>query len=70
VRVDSYGVGSTLIRGGSDFTADVFMVDGKSCAEAGRRLGPSPRPHRSPESPLWLRAANHASAKGASGACR
>jgi cell division protease FtsH len=52
VRVDSYGVGSTLIRGGSDFTADVFMVDGKSCAEAGRRLGPSPRPHRSPESPL------------------
>jgi len=34
--VDSYGVGSSLLRGQNDFTADVVMVDGEPCAKAGR----------------------------------
>ena len=33
VPVDSYGVGSSLIRGANDFTADVVVVDGKPCAK-------------------------------------
>src|ERR671936_350245 len=37
VPVDSYGVGSTLIRGENDFTADAVMVDGEPCAKVGRR---------------------------------
>jgi nicotinate phosphoribosyltransferase len=43
VPVDSYGVGSTLIRGENDFTADVVMVDGEPCAKVGRWLRPNPR---------------------------
>jgi nicotinate phosphoribosyltransferase len=43
VPVDAYGVGSSLIRGDNDFTADVVLVDGKPRAKAGRRLTPSPR---------------------------
>jgi nicotinate phosphoribosyltransferase len=43
VPVDSYGVGSTLIRGENDFTADVVVVDGKPCAKAGRWYRPNPR---------------------------
>jgi nicotinate phosphoribosyltransferase len=43
VPVDSYGVGSTLIRGENDFTADVVSVDGRPCAKAGRWLRPNPR---------------------------
>jgi nicotinate phosphoribosyltransferase len=43
VPVDSYGVGSTLIRGENDFTADVVMVDGKPCAKVGRWYRPNPR---------------------------
>jgi nicotinate phosphoribosyltransferase len=35
--VDSYGVGSALLRGENDFTADVVRVDGRECAKAGRR---------------------------------
>ena len=38
VPVDAYGVGSSLIRGENDFTADVVLVNGKPCAKAGRRL--------------------------------
>jgi nicotinate phosphoribosyltransferase len=41
--VDSYGVGSALLRGENDFTADVVQVDGRPCAKAGRRHRPSPR---------------------------
>ena len=41
--VDSYGVGSSLLRGQNDFTADVVRVDGRDCAKAGRRLHPNPR---------------------------
>jgi nicotinate phosphoribosyltransferase len=43
VPVDSYGVGSSLIRGANDFTADVVMVDGKPCAKVGREYHPNPR---------------------------
>jgi nicotinate phosphoribosyltransferase len=43
VPVDSYGVGSSLIRGANDFTADVVMVDGKPCAKVGRGYNPNPR---------------------------
>ncbi len=41
--VDSYGVGSSLLRGQNDFTADVVRVDGSDCAKAGRRYRPNPR---------------------------
>jgi nicotinate phosphoribosyltransferase len=43
VPVDSYGVGSSLIRGANDFTADVVMVDGRPCAKVGREFKPNPR---------------------------
>jgi nicotinate phosphoribosyltransferase len=36
VPVDVYGVGSALIRGENDFTADVVLLDGKPCAKVGR----------------------------------
>jgi nicotinate phosphoribosyltransferase len=36
VPVDSYGVGSALIRGENDFTADIVMTDGRPSAKAGR----------------------------------
>jgi nicotinate phosphoribosyltransferase len=36
VPVDAYGVGSSLIRGENDYTADVVMVDGHARAKAGR----------------------------------
>jgi nicotinate phosphoribosyltransferase len=38
VPVDAYGVGSSLIRGENDFTADVVMVDGRPGAKVGRRF--------------------------------
>jgi len=43
VPVDSYGVGSSLIRGANDFTADVVVVDGRPCAKVGRELRPNTR---------------------------
>lgn len=43
VPVDAYGVGSSLIRGQNDYTADVVRVDGVPCAKAGRRERPNPR---------------------------
>jgi nicotinate phosphoribosyltransferase len=43
VPVDSYGVGSSLIRGSNDYTADVVMVDGRPCAKVGRQYRPNPR---------------------------
>jgi nicotinate phosphoribosyltransferase len=42
VPVDSYGVGSSLIRGENDFTADVVMTDGRPTAKIGRRFRPNP----------------------------
>src|SRR4051795_7232317 len=43
VPVDAYGVGSSLLRGENDFTADIVLVDGKPCAKVGRRYRPNPR---------------------------
>jgi nicotinate phosphoribosyltransferase len=43
VPVDAYGVGSSLLRGSNDFTADVVMVDGRHVAKVGRELKPNPR---------------------------
>jgi nicotinate phosphoribosyltransferase len=43
VPVDAYGVGSSLIRGENDFTADVVMTDGEPCAKVGRRFRPNAR---------------------------
>jgi nicotinate phosphoribosyltransferase len=41
--VDAYGVGSSLLRGQNDFTADVVRVDGEPLAKAGRQENPNPR---------------------------
>jgi nicotinate phosphoribosyltransferase len=41
--VDAYGVGSSLLRGQNDFTADVVRVDGRPLAKAGRQENPNPR---------------------------
>ncbi len=41
--VDSYGVGSALLRGANDFTADVVRVDGRECAKTGRSFVASDR---------------------------
>jgi nicotinate phosphoribosyltransferase len=43
VPVDAYGVGSSLIRGQNDFTADVVLTDGRPAAKVGRRFRPNPR---------------------------
>jgi nicotinate phosphoribosyltransferase len=41
--VDAYGVGSSLIRGSNDFTADVVVCDGAACGKVGREYRPSAR---------------------------
>ena len=41
--VDAYGVGSSLLRGQNDFTADVVRVDGRPLSKAGRQENPNPR---------------------------
>jgi nicotinate phosphoribosyltransferase len=46
VPVDAYGVGSSLVHGSNDFTADVVMVDGRPCAKVGREHRPNPRLQR------------------------
>jgi nicotinate phosphoribosyltransferase len=46
VPVDSYGVGSSLLRGSNDFTADVVLVEGRPCAKVGRSYRPNPRLER------------------------
>jgi nicotinate phosphoribosyltransferase len=43
VPVDAYGVGSSLIRGENDFTADVVLTDGRRSAKVGRWFRPNPR---------------------------
>jgi nicotinate phosphoribosyltransferase len=43
VPVDAYGVGSSLIRGQNDFTADVVLLEGRPCAKVGRTYKPNPR---------------------------
>jgi nicotinate phosphoribosyltransferase len=46
VPVDAYGVGSSLIRGDNDFTADIVRVNGEPRAKAGRRYTANPRLER------------------------
>lgn len=43
VPVDAYGVGSSLLKGNTDFTADIVLVDGKPVAKKGRWFKPNPR---------------------------
>ncbi|HET8606552.1 MAG TPA: hypothetical protein VFL66_05915 [Gaiellaceae bacterium] len=46
VPVDAYGIGSSLIRGSNDFTADVVLTDGRPSAKFGRRYRENPRLER------------------------
>ena len=46
VPVDAYGVGSSLLRGDNDFTADIVVVEGRPCAKVGRGYSPNPRLER------------------------
>jgi nicotinate phosphoribosyltransferase len=46
VPVDAYGIGSSLIRGANDFTADVVMTDGRPSGKFGRHLRDNPRLER------------------------
>ena len=47
VPVDAYGVGSSLIRGENDFTADVVVVDGPPVRQGRpRHYAPNPRLER------------------------
>lgn len=46
VPVDAYGVGSYLMQGGYDFTADIVQVNGKPIAKVGRHFIPNPRMER------------------------
>jgi nicotinate phosphoribosyltransferase len=43
VPVDAYGVGTSLLRGTNDFTADVVRVNGQPCAKVGRDERANPR---------------------------
>lgn len=43
VPVDAYGVGTSLLDGRNDFTADVVRVDGVPCAKVGREERHNPR---------------------------
>ncbi|MBC7551242.1 MAG: quinolinate phosphoribosyl transferase, partial [Cellulomonas sp.] len=43
VPVDAYGVGSSLIRGQNDFTADIVRVEGRPLAKVGRSEQPAGR---------------------------
>jgi nicotinate phosphoribosyltransferase len=43
VAVDSYAVGSSLLKGSSDYTADVVLREGRPCAKVGRHHRPSDR---------------------------
>jgi nicotinate phosphoribosyltransferase len=43
VPADAYGIGSSLIRGSNDFTADVVLTDGRPSAKFGRRHRENPR---------------------------
>jgi nicotinate phosphoribosyltransferase len=46
VPVDLYGVGSALMRGSYDYTADVVRVGGRDMAKVGRAYKPNPRMQR------------------------
>ncbi len=42
IPVDAYGVGSSLLSGNFDHTADIVMVEGMPLAKVGRSYNPSP----------------------------
>jgi nicotinate phosphoribosyltransferase len=46
VPVDAYGVGSSLIRGDNDYTADVVLLEGRPCAKEGRGYAANSRLER------------------------
>ncbi|MGH8572741.1 MAG: quinolinate phosphoribosyl transferase, partial [Gammaproteobacteria bacterium] len=46
VPVDAYGVGSALLRGQNDFTADVVLLEGRPAGKVGREYRPNPRLER------------------------
>jgi nicotinate phosphoribosyltransferase len=46
IAADSYGVGSSLLQGAFDFTADVVLANGREVVKTGRRLRPNPRLER------------------------
>jgi nicotinate phosphoribosyltransferase len=59
VPVDSYAVGSSLLKGSADYTADVVLRNGRPCAKVGRFYRPSTRlepvdlaAHRGSEAPV------------------
>ena len=59
VPVDSYAVGSSLLKGSADYTADVVLGEGRPCAKVGRVHRPSARlqpvdltAHRGAETPV------------------
>ena len=41
--VDVFGVGSSLLKGGIDYTADIVQVEGKPESKIGRQYNPNPR---------------------------
>jgi nicotinate phosphoribosyltransferase len=43
VPVDAYGVGSSLIRGANDYTADIVVTDGAPSGKVGRHYRENPR---------------------------
>ena len=43
VPIDAYGVGSSLIRGENDFTADIVLAEGRPVGKVGRRFRPNSR---------------------------
>ncbi len=43
VPVDAYGVGSSLIRGANDYTADIVLTDGRPSGKVGRHHRENPR---------------------------
>jgi nicotinate phosphoribosyltransferase len=46
VPVDAYGIGSSLIRGSNDFTADIVLTDGRQSGKVGRRYRANERLER------------------------
>ena len=43
VPVDAYGIGSYLLQGNYDYTADIVVVNGKPCSKKGRKFSPNPK---------------------------
>ena len=49
VPVDAYGVGSCLMQGSYDFTADIVLREGKPCAKEGRHFTSNDRLKKVPD---------------------